>query len=655
MHGKLPSRQVLRTTVPVALLLCVLLALTLLLWQREHAAEQRQRQERAELMLSEIAGRLAQRMQGLEQLLRGVQGLHGGVFGIGRAEFRSYAEALWRGGAPGLQGLGLALLVAPADLASHQAALRQQGLPGYAVWPAGARDRYAPLVQMEPGARGRAGYDGLTDAARRAAMDQARDSGQLVFTRQEVLLQEFLGEMRSGFVMVLPLYRPGFPVDTVEQRQRQITGWVVAPFTVPQLVRSAGIAPEDGWRLQIFDAVAAGEPALLYATAGAAPAHAGEAPLAVTRSLLLAGRPWTLQLQAQSGTTAAATNGLAPWIAWGGLLLSFGLAGLAWWLQAERARLRTAAEAVRAELREATDHFALILEASPDGMLISWFDNNQVLEVNGGFTALTGYTRDEVTGRSLLELPIWADAEQRERYLQELLRHGGCDNLEVQLVRKDGQRLVGMVSAQIAAFRGHPGVVAVVRDITARKAAEERIAHMAQHDGLTGLPNRALLQDRLQQAMARAQREGHRLALLYVDLDRLKPINDSLGHQVGDLLLKAVARRLQECIRASDTAARVGGDEFVVLLAEVGDARDALQVGNKIRVALTQTFDLAGVHQVHISSSIGIAIFPDHGEDQAALTRAADEAMYRSKAGGRDRVELHAPVVLPLRRSNGPR
>jgi diguanylate cyclase (GGDEF)-like protein/PAS domain S-box-containing protein len=295
------------------------------------------------------------------------------------------------------------------------------------------------------------------------------------------------------------------------------------------------------------------------------------------------------------------------------------------------------------ELREAKNHFELIFDASPDGVVISWLEDNRIIDVNGGFTALTGYTRADVIGKSLLDLHLWSDPEDRQHYLNELLDKGSCENLEVLLQRKDGQQVVGIVSAKIVSFKGYPGVVGVIRDITGRKAAEQRIAHMAQHDTLTNLPNRALLGDRLRHAIAHARRHNTRMALMYIDLDRFKPVNDTLGHQVGDLLLKAVAKRMQDSVRASDTVARIGGDEFVVLLPAIGDDRDAMQVAEKVRIALNEPFDLPGGHTVRISSSTGIAIYPDHATDEIALAKCADDAMYLSKARGRDRAEFFQP------------
>jgi diguanylate cyclase (GGDEF)-like protein/PAS domain S-box-containing protein len=177
-------------------------------------------------------------------------------------------------------------------------------------------------------------------------------------------------------------------------------------------------------------------------------------------------------------------------------------------------------------------------------------------------------------------------------------------------------------------------------DITERKDVEEHLQRMAQYDTLTHLPNRALFDDRLRVSLAAAQRNSTRLALMFIDLDKFKPVNDTYGHGVGDLLLKEVAVRIQECLRESDTAARVGGDEFVVLLPTVETEKDANVVGGKILDALNRPFQLAG-HKLKIGGSIGVAIFPDHGEEERLLVKSADTAMYHAKKNGRNHVKIY--------------
>jgi diguanylate cyclase (GGDEF)-like protein/PAS domain S-box-containing protein len=177
-------------------------------------------------------------------------------------------------------------------------------------------------------------------------------------------------------------------------------------------------------------------------------------------------------------------------------------------------------------------------------------------------------------------------------------------------------------------------------DITERKDREEHMQHMAQYDALTHLPNRALFDDRLHQAIASAQRNKAHLALMFIDLDKFKPVNDTYGHGVGDLLLKEVAVRIQNCLRDSDTAARIGGDEFVILLPAIESAADAGKVGEKIRLSLNQPFELAG-HTLGIGSSIGVAVYPQHGKDEKLLVKSADIAFYHAKKNGRNNVKIY--------------
>ena len=194
---------------------------------------------------------------------------------------------------------------------------------------------------------------------------------------------------------------------------------------------------------------------------------------------------------------------------------------------------------------------------------------------------------------------------------------------DVRYTKKD-EALLQFVSNQVAA--------AIVR-----KQTEAWLQHIARHDPLTDLPNRTLVHDRLQTALTRARREGQRLALLYIDLDGFKQVNDSFGHTLGDQLLQEVALRITRCVRQSDTVGRIGGDEFVVLLHDLGQPQDATDIADLIRATLDQPFDLDG-KRLAISSSIGIATWPEHGDDGKQLIRHADEAMYAAKKKGGNRL-----------------
>ena len=175
----------------------------------------------------------------------------------------------------------------------------------------------------------------------------------------------------------------------------------------------------------------------------------------------------------------------------------------------------------------------------------------------------------------------------------------------------------------------------VFRDVSEARSAALKMSHLAQHDFLTDLPNPVLLNDRIAQAIALARRYGKQLAVLFLDLDHFKRINDSLGHAAGDKLLQSVALRLKACVRASDTVSRKGGDEFVVLLSEIAHAEHAARSAEKIIAAVTAVHHVPG-HELDVTASIGISIFPLDGEDADTLLKAADAAMYRAKEDGRN-------------------
>jgi diguanylate cyclase (GGDEF)-like protein/PAS domain S-box-containing protein len=256
-----------------------------------------------------------------------------------------------------------------------------------------------------------------------------------------------------------------------------------------------------------------------------------------------------------------------------------------------------------------------------------------------------GYTRDEIIGKL-----HWHDLITPRFYqtfkenFPAFMKQGYIKGLEYEIRRKDGSTFYGLLSA--TAILDADGNFLMSRgtvfDISERKAMEEEMRHMAQHDALTGLPNRTLVFDRLQRVLSLAKRNKSRIALIFLDLDQFKQINDTLGHEVGDLLLQEAARRMQGCVRESDTVGRLGGDEFVVILPEVEAERDVTLTAEKIRQQLEQPFLIVS-RTLKITSSIGIAVYPEHGDNESMLVRNADTAMYRAKERGGNKVIIFEP------------
>ena len=305
-------------------------------------------------------------------------------------------------------------------------------------------------------------------------------------------------------------------------------------------------------------------------------------------------------------------------------------------LHLELERRTRALELSLAEIARANDQLEVLsqaLEQSPTSVVITDEQAN-IQYVNPRFSEETGYSAAEAMGQNPRILKSGLTEGTIYRDMWDQLLRGAPWTGELMNRRKSGE--VYWEEAHIAPVKDRGGTihhyVAVNLNITERKQAHERLAFMAHHDPLTSLPNRALFFAHLEKALELAKRNGGRLALMFIDLDKFKPINDTWGHAVGDQVLQAAAQRLSSRVRASDTVGRIGGDEFVVLLPEVADAAGANKVAEGIHQALRQPFEIAG-QTLEISGSIGIALFPDHGQSSLDLARYADEAMYRAKQG----------------------
>jgi diguanylate cyclase (GGDEF)-like protein/PAS domain S-box-containing protein len=306
--------------------------------------------------------------------------------------------------------------------------------------------------------------------------------------------------------------------------------------------------------------------------------------------------------------------------------------------QSERAlhenfRLRIRAVEDEARLRA-------MLEHSPIAARITDIVTRRVLFANRSYAALLGISPKEAIG--IDPSPYYADPEKYRQVIEKLARGEEVTNHLVKFMLPGEPNEPKWVLATYLRieYQGESADIGWFYDITERKRIEEQVEHLAYHDPLTALPNRALLRDRLQQAMAFAERGRNALALMFVDLDRFKPINDTYGHDMGDLLLEAVARRICDCVRKSDSVARFGGDEFIVLLPDIETPEIALTVAGKIRRSLGQPFPIAG-NTLRITCSIGIAIYPDHATSERELINFADTAMYYAKAEGRNTVRLY--------------
>ncbi|MGZ3593516.1 MAG: diguanylate cyclase domain-containing protein [Syntrophales bacterium] len=298
-------------------------------------------------------------------------------------------------------------------------------------------------------------------------------------------------------------------------------------------------------------------------------------------------------------------------------------------------------------IRESEQKYRTIIENIEDGYHELDFSGNIVF-FNDALLKMLGYSRDEFARMNYRKLTDEETARQMSQVCDEVYKTGKPSRgIEIEVMRKDGTtRVVEISVSLILDAKGQEvGFRNLIRDVTERKKTEETIRRLAYHDPLTGLPNRLLFTDRLNMAITRAKRNRQYLAVMMLDLDYFKDINDTLGHHMGDRLLQAVGSRLTELLRKGDTIARMGGDEFLILLPEINNVGVTTTIAQKIVESFQSPF-IIDDRKLQITTSIGIAIYPDVSDDVETLIKNADIAMYRAKGSGRNNYQLFIPEMI---------
>ena len=612
--------------------------------QREQAVAQAEFAVRA----SELSASLERQLLAKAQILRGVAGLFASSDEVTHDEFHRYAAGLkLTEYHPDIQAIGYVRLVPDTEKHSYLAGVRKEGHADYAIWPAGERASYAPVVCNWPDDwqnRRAVGFDMFVEPVRTKAAVRARDAGRAAMSEKVQLVQDDGQAAKAGVIMLLPLYRPGVAVNTVEERRAALLGWTYLALRTGEFMEHylRQEYPELSGRLalRVYDGEGQEPSALLYELPPSAPDSADLYPQ--VHSIRRLGGAWTLALAVPAPSFAkrlADSKALA--ILMVGALLAILLA-LAGKLIADSHRHMAAAlaktEAANQVLREQEAALRLasaVMETSPGGIAVT-DAYRRFITVNPAFTAMMGYSLADLDGKPL---QVLESGRQSDQFYRELWRTAEADgNWEGELVvrRQDGGLLpvMAFISRVLNETGDIVNYVGLFFDITERRKAEERIHHLAHHDYLTGLPNRLLLVERATQALALARRYQRRMAIIFIDLDRFKPINDEHGHDAGDAVLRAVAQRLSALVRQSDTVCRQGGDEFVILLPEFSDLDSLAQLAHKLRQAIEEPCEFEG-QQLTVSGSVGIATFPENGDTVDTIIQSADSAMYRAKADGK--------------------
>jgi diguanylate cyclase (GGDEF)-like protein/PAS domain S-box-containing protein len=628
--------------VPAFMVLALSLAVTALAWESTRRVTNLQVEQEFAALVREISGDIHARMTAFEVALHASRAFILASQHITREDWLIFQDTQrFEIKHPGTLGIGLAREVRHADVEKYVRSVREEDRSNYRIWPDGARAVYAPVRFTASHNRDtRAlGYDMYTEPRRRGATERARDSGEAALSGVVRLVSVAGDKGRQSILLFLPVYSRTLASNaTVEQRRAALVSYVYCPLLIGEFMRDlADKISSKNLAVRITDA----EGSSIFAASTESSGY-GELP-SIAEETDVYGQKWTIRFQALPEFSRIVGEARATLVAGSGFIISLLLFAIIWTVTSTRLRAEVLAMAMTRDLRESETRFRNLTELSSD-----WYweqdDKFRYTIMSGGVHQRTGRNVSEVIGKARWELPgIELSDEEWAKHKACLEAHEPFLDFTFKRVRPDGPpRFVSLSGRPLfdaqGKFKGYRGVG---KDITEARAAEERIQYLAYHDGLTSLPNRSMFSQLLNHGISRAHRYNKKLAVLFIDLDRFKNINDTLGHEAGDLLLQQVGTRLKECLRQSDTVARLGGDEFVVLLEEVGERQVVATIAHKILSTIIKPFNMLG-QEFRVTASIGISAYPDDGQDEQTLMKNADIAMYRAKEEGKNNFQFHS-------------
>lgn len=623
--------------------------------ERQHAIVEAN--NRFSFAADDVALRVQERMDAFALMLRGASGLFSARNMVTRDEWAAYVDNLrLNENLSAVQGVGFSQLIPREQLKNHIDSVVNEGFEDYAVTPLGERDLYTSIVYLEPfeDRNLRAfGFDMFSEPVRRAAMENARDLNEASMTGRVQLVQETGTDVQAGILIYVPVYLQNVALQTVEQRRNALRGWAYSPFRMADLMQ--GLL--GNWSridlssigLRLYDVDESGK-SLLYMSAGLSELPS-QGRLTHQIQQHIHGRTWQFEFEALADSSFSEFR-----TAWFVLVFGSAVTLLLFALMMSLARTRNRALSIAERLthdisereialRTASakaEHFREALEHVNSFIYIK--DTNRLYQyANKVCLELFGCTAESLKNSPDQRFFPPDICEQLERVDERVLR-GEKTESELQMVGADGKRHFYLdVKTPIYDDQDRTqitGILGISSDITTIKLHEQDMERIAHYDALTGLPNRLLLADRLSQAISHARRDGGQIALVFLDLDGFKAINDRFGHSVGDELLQVVAMRLKESVRDGDTVARIGGDEFVAVLRDTHGRDNINIILRRMMKAASDPIFLQG-EVMKVSASIGVSLYPqdsDISEDQ--LMRQADQAMYHAKNAGRRRAHL---------------
>ncbi|SFR75053.1 PAS domain S-box-containing protein/diguanylate cyclase (GGDEF) domain-containing protein [Marinobacter daqiaonensis] len=619
------------------LVLTIALGVTAALWVLSMRLVEDRTEARFNAQALQLRTAIEERLLNYEQVLAGSAGLFSVAREVNRDDWKTYIEKVNIDRYyPGIQGIGYTQRVESEELRQHLDQTRAQGLADYTVRPPGLRAQYHPIVFLEPVTdRNRLafGYDAFQDTVHRRAMERARDTGRPVVTGKVVLVQEEVAEDQAGFLMYYPVYHGGLIPSSLGERRMLLKGFVFSAFRTNNLLDGIVglIAPFQDVR--IFDGSSLGRETLMYASnLGSLDENFS---FQKSQQIEFGGRAWVIQTRSTPAFDFLASDPRPPIVLGSGVLVSVLLFAFSLSLIRSRILAQMSGGRYRA-ITEGASNITVVMDRQGRASYIS-----------PSCQAILGYDPEDV--RSLNPEPrIHSDDWPRlQAGFDEAVARPGEPVPVVRARVRDAAGEWREMEGSFTSMLDVPGVNGVVlslRDLTQLRAAQSELHRLAFYDPLTGLANRQLFRDRLAHVVRRSRRSQEPAALMFLDLDGFKRINDTLGHDAGDRLLEHVAHWLTGCVREEDSVARLGGDEFVVLLSRISGPEATAKVAETILRRLCQRVRL-NEHEVGITVSIGITMIPHDSEDTGVLMKYADLAMYRAKERGRNNYQFFTPAM----------
>ncbi|WP_198343238.1 bifunctional diguanylate cyclase/phosphodiesterase [Oleiphilus messinensis] len=584
----------------------------------------------------QLKSAIEERLVNYEQVLAGSAGLFEVAEQISRNDWSDYIRSLdVEFYYPGIQGVGFARYVPRNQLEAHLATYHNAGEVDYLVHPEGDRPEYYPVVYIEPQTRQNIlayGFDPMGDPVHRRALEEALKFKRVAMTGKVVLVQEQIDESQPGFLLYYPVFSEVVaPGASPIQPAVSLQGFVFSAFRMNHLMDGIVGLISPFLDIRIYDSDVVQAERVMYASNLGSLEN--EFTFEYQQSLEHGGRTWLLVTRTTPAFDFLARDERPLIVMVSGTIVSCLL--LLLMLVLIRARLEAQINAGKYRaITEDTKNITIIFDTQAKPLYLS-----------PSCQRILGYTLDQALKLGVEGIVHPDDAPAVQSSFASVVKGHNAAFLQTRIRNSKGQWLE--IEGSYTDMRDVPGVDGIVcnfHDVSELREVQSRLKQLAYYDSLTGLANRQLFEERLQHCIKSIGRREQPAALLFLDLDGFKQINDTLGHDSGDILLCHVARWLSDCVRQDDSVARFGGDEFLVLLSQVSGPEAVAQVAENILNQVCQRIKVKG-HEVCVSTSIGIAMIPEDSEDAATLLKFADLAMYRAKELGRNRYQFFTKAI----------